>query len=375
VTRSGFSNFNLHRADRRSANPLPRVLAGDLRTVSLSSRPLPAYVALSYPWGTDNPKEDITVSGVALRITRNLFEALQALVLEETATNPPKHMPDLQQFQNQYLWVDTLCINQDDKDEKSSQVRLMRHIYSQASKTLMWLGKVTGESDLALDWLMRITAIPGSDFAGLPKAVEYNLWNEQAWNGFCALLMRPYFRRRWIIEEAALSPDPWLVCGDKVLTWDRFYTGIDRCDGVLFELIYERRPGVMTTDVESACAIVILRYRLPRSINTTLFEMLTRFRRCDTVKLRDRVYALMGICDEDELRANQLNYRAGIEEIFIRQVLVHIKTFKNLDVPNACNEASRIERRHTSYEAPNGIWVYPDDPAWPRVTQLPKLPT
>jgi hypothetical protein len=49
----------------------------------------------------------------------------------------------------------------------------------------------------------------------------------------------------------------------------------------------------------------------------------------------------MGICREDELHANQVNYGAGIEDIFIRQVLVHIKTFNNLDILNASTEASR----------------------------------
>jgi hypothetical protein len=130
----------------------------------------------------------------------------------------------------------------------------------------------------------------------------------------------------------------------------------------------------MTCDVQSLVAITILRYQLPRGNVTSLFELLTRFRRCDTVKPRDRVYAFMGLCREDELRANQVDYGAGIEDIFIRQVLVHIKTFNNLDILNACTEASRLERRNTGYETPDGLWIDLDNPAWARVTSL-RLPT
>jgi hypothetical protein len=71
----------------------------------------------------------------------------------------------------------------------------------------------------------------------------------------------------------------------------------------------------------------------------------------------------MGLCREDELRANQVDYRAGIKDIFIRQVLVHIKTFNNLDILNACTEASRTERRNTRYKTSDGLRIDLDDPA------------
>jgi hypothetical protein len=359
--------------DGRSATPLSWALACDMRTVSLRSPTLPPYVALSYSWGTDKLTEKINVSGEPLGITPNLFEALQALVPVGAATNAPTRGPDLRQFQNQYLWVDAICINQEDSDEKNHQVPLMSYIYSTASKTLMCLGKAAGESDLALDWLMHLTNIPGS-FPGLSESTKASLWHVQAWHALCALIMRPYFRRRWIIEEAALSPEPWLQCGDKVLTWDRFYAGFER-SAELYSRVSDRRLNVMTCDVESLVAIAILRYRLPRSINTSLFELLTRFRRCDTVKARDRVYAFMGLCREDELRENQVDYRAEIEDIFIRQVWVHIKTFNNLDILNASTEASRVKRRNTPYEAPDGLRIDPDDPAWARVDSTLRLPT
>jgi hypothetical protein len=142
-----------------------------------------------------------------LWITLNLFEALQALVPVATATNAPTQGPDLRQFQNQYLWVDAIYINQKDRDEKTYQVILMRHIYSKASKTLMCLGKAASDSDLALDWMMHLINIPGF-FPNLSESTKASLWNLQAWNALCALIMRPYFRRRWIIEEAVLSPEP-----------------------------------------------------------------------------------------------------------------------------------------------------------------------
>jgi hypothetical protein len=299
-------------------------------------------VALSYAWGTDNLTEKINVSGKPVGITLNLFDTLQALVPAGAATDAPPQGPDLQQFQNQYLWVDAICIKQDDLDEKSRQVRLMRYVYSQASKTLMCVGKAESESDLALDWLTHLADIPG-DFPGLSESPKASRWNEQAWNALCALIMRPYFRRRWIIEEVALSPEPWLQCGGKVFTWDRFHAGFERST-VLWLPVSDRRLGPMTCDVESLLAIAILRYRRLRGIGMSLFDLLARVRRCDTMGPPDRVYAVMGLCGEEELHENQVDYRGEIEDIFIRQVLVHIKTFNDLDVLNACTESSRLER-------------------------------
>ena len=104
------------------------------------------YCALSYCWGDPYLKEDITVNGRLFKVTSNLFAALKAV----------KQYLDRHEMVDQYVWVDAICINQNDNSEKSVQVRRMNEIYSKARRTLVWLGAESEKSDMimsVLQWL------------------------------------------------------------------------------------------------------------------------------------------------------------------------------------------------------------------------------
>ncbi|KAK2017319.1 HET-domain-containing protein, partial [Colletotrichum eremochloae] len=83
-----------------------------------------AYVALSYCWGNEENITHIAISGSRFPVTRNLAHALQLLRLEG----------------NHRVWVDAICINQADLDERAQQVSCMRAIYQHATKTVSWIG-------------------------------------------------------------------------------------------------------------------------------------------------------------------------------------------------------------------------------------------
>ncbi len=87
----------------------------------------PQYEALSYAWG-DDPKwafRIISLNGADVKVGRNLFSALVHL---RSSTQP------------RVLWIDALCINQSDTDEKNKQIPLMLFIYSRAQGVVVWLG-------------------------------------------------------------------------------------------------------------------------------------------------------------------------------------------------------------------------------------------
>lgn len=98
-----------------------------LHHISLDGRP--EFVALSYCWGRQGPDRSILINGQHLNITRSLETAL---------CNVAADVP---------LWIDAVCINQDDPEEKTWQVRLMRNIYSTAAKVIIWLGPSTYAAD------------------------------------------------------------------------------------------------------------------------------------------------------------------------------------------------------------------------------------
>ncbi|CZR70286.1 uncharacterized protein PAC_20188 [Phialocephala subalpina] len=93
-----------------------------LRTVSLDENI--EYDALSYVWGDANDRQVIWVNGLKLHVGRNLATALTFMRADKIRT----------------MWVDAICINQDDIPERNSQVPLMREIYSKATTTVVWLG-------------------------------------------------------------------------------------------------------------------------------------------------------------------------------------------------------------------------------------------
>ncbi|KAF2675717.1 HET-domain-containing protein, partial [Lentithecium fluviatile CBS 122367] len=83
------------------------------------------YEAISYTWGKDQRFEQIICNGSWTSVTRSLAQALQMFRLIDRA---------------RILWADALCINQEDEEEKSWQVGLMRHIYTHAFHVLVWIG-------------------------------------------------------------------------------------------------------------------------------------------------------------------------------------------------------------------------------------------
>ncbi|CAH0021308.1 unnamed protein product [Clonostachys rhizophaga] len=108
-------------------SPQPNApLVGQLQVVSLHSTP--PYESLSYAWGAPEFSEPIIINEQTLFVTPNLDSALRALRHEEKV---------------RLLWIDAICINQRSPQERGHQVTLMRTIYSECERDLLWLGPNT----------------------------------------------------------------------------------------------------------------------------------------------------------------------------------------------------------------------------------------
>src|SRR6266480_522213 len=105
--------------------------SGTLKTVRLNDAP--PYFCLSYAWGTQKQVVPVQVDDQSLYVTPSLavaMQRLQELNAEDSASDT----------RVKWVWIDMICINQDDISERSEQVRLMGAIYSQAIRTLIWVG-------------------------------------------------------------------------------------------------------------------------------------------------------------------------------------------------------------------------------------------
>ena len=132
------------------------------------------YEALSYTWGGSDKPRSIYINKRNLPVTVNLHTALSRL---------------RDRCFERIIWVDAVCIDQENLEEKGNQVQLMAKIYSKAARVLVWLGETADDSDGALEGI-RDTAAKES-MNSLDKTIQ---------QAILALLQRPWFRRIWVSE-------------------------------------------------------------------------------------------------------------------------------------------------------------------------------
>ncbi|KAJ2971076.1 hypothetical protein NUW58_g9518 [Xylaria curta] len=119
------------------------------------------------------------------------------------------------------IWIDFVCIDQSNNDEKNNQVPMMSSIYGNSRCVYVWLGPEADNSNLAMDFIQN-RVLNLKDFDRLVE--ESNTRAE--WKALTELIKRPWFTRRWIIQEIALARDAFLLCGQKKIRWVDFADAI-----------------------------------------------------------------------------------------------------------------------------------------------------
>jgi hypothetical protein len=113
------------------------------------------------------------------------------------------------------LWIDALCINQADVNERNHQVTQMGKIYRNASRVVVWLGESDSASSTAIKMLRE---------AGLGNIVAYGSlfrnYSIGALNDLHSIFLRKYWSRLWIVQEVALAWEVRVQCGTDVIAWD-----------------------------------------------------------------------------------------------------------------------------------------------------------
>jgi len=105
---------------------------------------LPGYEALSCTWGTDPSDRVIHITEGSLAVKPNLEAALRQLRQDPTSQTGPGF---------RRIWIDAICINQDDLDERSHQVMLMCQIYTFSSRLIVWLDVADEDNNIAIDFI------------------------------------------------------------------------------------------------------------------------------------------------------------------------------------------------------------------------------
>ncbi|KAH8660484.1 heterokaryon incompatibility protein-domain-containing protein [Xylariales sp. PMI_506] len=187
-----------------------------LEHVSLGDKP--RFVAVSYVWGAPDDNVTVSLDSVPFQVTRNLYDALwqvkELLRIGELGAKlrTKKNLP-------QRFWIDALCINQEDNQEKAAQIPRMRDVYTSAVRVLGWLGKPDQDQFKYVPHLADIANYLGSD----PRRYESNYLEDYPLETmiqcpteiFISTLLRilwlPWFFRLWIRQEATLARRPVIL--------------------------------------------------------------------------------------------------------------------------------------------------------------------
>ena len=219
----------------------------------------PSYIALSYVWGDPNNSHPVNVNCRDFNVTQNLYVALlhiyelSSIFAEGLARQSRSGQADL------FLWIDALCINQGDIDERSKQISRMTAIFASAFTVLVWLG--TSEElepdQLGLEHLLYLLEheLPLVDFpkpvSTVPSSPEQRGSGSdvsELENTYWKIIMSDWFTRVWVLQEYALSQrKPCAMIGDKLFSLESFYTFGAVFSQVLSEKLREDQ-GILLED-------------------------------------------------------------------------------------------------------------------------------
>jgi Heterokaryon incompatibility protein (HET) len=353
-----------------------------------------SYEALSYCWGDPSVKTTIWCDGGSLHVTKNLKSALLHL------RNRTKE---------RLLWIDAVCINQDDLQERSQQVGIMRDIYKNASETLVWLGEESQNSGLGIELCERLydffkderkdLKAPGNRFNSKKPSLSnhqdpFNPSYAQTDEGdsfkrskrsikegeerddgnevedttsklplrinppnvyellaLRDLASRQWFRRTWITQELALASKVTMVCGHRSISWDTFIFGF-----TMTFINGKSTSGGWDEDENFIGALVHIRESIHRSESVnyrdplTLLDLLHACRIFGATDPRDKVYGLLGIAPPDsEVTSVQVNYSKSVGEVYEDLARLILSSSSNLDLLSIPQSNSQFSQRQPSW--------------------------
>jgi hypothetical protein len=198
-----------------------------------SRYPRMEYEALSYCWGDPTRRATITLNDCEHDISANLYVALENIRLSDT---------------ERVLWVDALCINQNDMEEKSKEVTRMVDIYYNAKQAIIWIGNETANSTVAMDFVNEVHQLfrhvnmaMGMSSGDGEFQFDWLSDNDKmsvmarfitpemgdTWKSLHRLLSRPWFGRAWTVQEISVCRRAVVTCGAKSVPWEAVELAIE----------------------------------------------------------------------------------------------------------------------------------------------------
>lgn len=335
----------------------------------------PPYEALSYVWGNPNPPDVLLCNGQSTSIGPSLSHALRRLRFREST---------------RIVWVDAICINQQDPAEKSHQVPMMGSIYSLARRVVVSLGQGDAEQTQLAFMCIAVIGIHClkhdqrqgllSDHLTRHKEVELSaeVFTPHIVSSLKELFGRPWFSRIWCIQEIRLASDAQVIWGDEEISWRVLGMGaswiFDKTG--THEMVFENSEDLVASLLDD---IPVKNADMLRDKdNYHLLEALQHFRESESSDPRDKVYGLLNIVSpRSEVETLGVSYEKCVGQVYADTVLTVIQLYSRLT-------AFAYITHHVDYDGPtfqdvgnpkdNGMSGYRSwAPRWDDIAVAPPL--
>ena len=248
------------------------------------------YDALSYTWGDSTPKATkfpVVCNDQQMLVHHNLNTALPFLARR----NSP--LP---------IWIDAVCINQPDKDEKFHQIQMMLQIYQCASQVWVWLGPGNDQSGTVV---ARLHELPFEakdfSFTGLIKDNQSVPWlnSSETWSSFYDLVDNAWYTRLWVFQEVAFAKKVRVLLGAHEVDWATLETVLEAGQS---NWQFAGHDGTRTRQVNKyAHEIFMTRLLVQRALEAgspmkpfAVARVVSATMRAHCYDRRDRAFALLG---------------------------------------------------------------------------------
>ncbi|KAK1830638.1 heterokaryon incompatibility protein-domain-containing protein [Podospora conica] len=331
----------------------------------------PQFEALSWTWGEQVNTEtawarDSRHSRSLYRLGQDLTRAISQLrhpsrsrqiQLRQNLAEAIRHLR--QPSQSRRMWIDSICIDQENTDERGDQVLRMKDIYRLAERVVIWLGPAGRDTQLAFESLrclgervestQRNSCLPPPTYTGDYPWLEPDcgmFLPVTTWGGLDDLFGREWFGRVWTIQESLLAnSDSTFQCG-------RFTLPFGSCLRVC---------ATLGTWDDSTTPFNM--HRLLRAIqrmslrDTSFFRILCYASEMACSNPRDKVYGVLGLMPRCIMGGMRPNYSLGVSEVFGQTVIQHGTAGRRLGLLDHCNLGSKL----------------PDAPSWCPNYTIPEI--
>ena len=319
---------------------LPGTFSSDIRLcldiTPLTADHVPEFEAVSYTWGSACDPVNIFVGKYGrktLPVTQNLAEALEYFRYQDKPRT---------------LWIDAICVDQQNLKERSQQVKRMVDVYSNAVRVVVWLGPESDDSSLAMDCFDKIASKVKVDWTTRSmSAITHEVhWGDRVTESplephemlaINHLIYRSWFERLWIWQEVILASEhTQVMCGTRTTLWNSLRAAI-------FWLYVKRRPW-FSEATKFSPRIKQLFNLCAGKKGLSSEDLIHQSRNCICTDPRDKIYALVSLLHKRESIRIEPDYTKNAYEVYQDAVSSIIKTSKLLRVLSTVELHEDLER-------------------------------